>query len=810
MKEITEKSKLKFHWKALTFDYSPSKMNEIRSLAAKKYGVPKDNVTVVFEDVLPDISDGETLVNQITTENIQDPSYQKELYKEYIRINNITDYDKDFIDKLDNDINSYLDFSSYESHRRFSVKWIKWSNFKSYGPDNFFDFSTLNGLVLLNGEPANESGKTTFAVDLLHFLLFGGRKFNELFNCTLPEETQMTVEGLLVIDGEEYIIKRIVSRPALNKRKETSRVSQKVEYYKCVGDSLESLGEVIEENGEDSIDTSKIIKERLGGKECERDFDLIMCVVEKNLDALIDEGATERGNLFSRWIGLLPLEDKYQKALEKNKEFEKSRLLTLGHTKDGEKEYIEANNVVIKDCNEKINKEEKSIKDIDKELEELNKKHRELIESQIKIDTNVLNIDITTLNSSIEKGKQFKKELEAQIESIKKEIKEIGDVEFSNEEYENIKKSARKKNDVYVGNCALGKKMKESFKEMKSSGRCPTCGREYDEKMLNEKKEEILKFWDETSLVKKELDNLNEKLELLEKKKKDNDRLGKISATLEAAEAKLEACNNKLSSLEKDKEDYKKNKDAIDKNNKLNIEISIVNENIKSKNMAKSTSLTNLGSYQNQVKNANALIKTSQENIVKLEEEEKIAKNWKLYLDMLGKNGISKMVMEHAIPLINTRINQLLDGVCDFEIEVQINTRKEVQFYITKDGVTRNLNSASGFERTTAALALRTVLANISTIPRMNFIILDEVLGRVASENYDNMKLLYDRITSYYDFVFHITHINDIVDWHTQTVTAVMKDGVSKLKQVVNKPNVEVMELVDKKKETKKRKSTKK
>ena len=41
---------------------------------------------------------------------------------------------------------------------------------------------------------------------------------------------------------------------------------------------------------------------------------------------------------------------------------------------------------------------------------------------------------------------------------------------------------------------------------------------------------------------------------------------------------------------------------------------------------------------------------------------------------------------------------------------------------------------------------LRTVLGNMSTLPKNNILILDEVLGRVAKENYDNMKNLYEKI----------------------------------------------------------------
>ena len=141
------------------------------------------------------------------------------------------------------------------------------------------------------------------------------------------------------------------------------------------------------------------------------------------------------------------------------------------------------------------------------------------------------------------------------------------------------------------------------------------------------------------------------------------------------------------------------------------------------------------------------------------------------------------MVLKNTLPLINIQIARLLNGVCNFNVMVDINYKNEVTFNLIRNDVVQNLESGSGFERTASALALRSVLSNISTIPKMNFIVFDEILGRVASENYDKMKLLYDRISEGYDFVFNITHINDVKEWHNNIVTVVMKNEVSCLKQ---------------------------
>jgi DNA repair exonuclease SbcCD ATPase subunit len=151
---------------------------------------------------------------------------------------------------------------------------------------------------------------------------------------------------------------------------------------------------------------------------------------------------------------------------------------------------------------------------------------------------------------------------------------------------------------------------------------------------------------------------------------------------------------------------------------------------------------------------------------------------------MVGKDGIGKMVLRQALPLINNELSRLLDGVCDFNVEVTIDDFNDVAFNIVRDGVVGNLNSGSGYEKTAASIALRAVLGKISTMPKPSFILLDEVLGSVAEENYDNIKKLYDRILPDYSFVFHITHLQQLEEWADQTVIVKKENNISRVLKV--------------------------
>jgi hypothetical protein len=73
---------------------------------------------------------------------------------------------------------------------------------------------------------------------------------------------------------------------------------------------------------------------------------------------------------------------------------------------------------------------------------------------------------------------------------------------------------------------------------------------------------------------------------------------------------------------------------------------------------------------------------------------------------LVGKKGISKLVLRSVLPIINSEMERLLEDVCDFAVEIFIDDKNNVQFLIVKNGVTKKLKSGSGLEKT-IAIALR-------------------------------------------------------------------------------------------------------
>ncbi len=787
MIELGSKARVLVNWNVSMYDYSKDKEKEIISKISKKYSIPKEKIRV-SPQFLTVGENGEDL--SVTTEiiqNIQDPIFQQKLFKEYLSLNDIKDYDFERISAIDAEINAKIDYQVYDKYRRYCVKWVKWDNFLSYGSDNFFDFTKMKGLVLLSGEPANQSGKTTFAIDLLHFLLYGKTTkvdtLAKVFNKHIPNATQVLVEGCITIDGEDYIIKRTITRPALSKRSAKSKVSQKVEYYKIIGDTQTELEEYVDnQQEENSVQTNKVIKEAIGR---ESDFDLIMSISETTLDELVKKKEAERGRLLSRWIGLLPIEEKEALAREKfNSEIKPSLISNLYSSASVTEErdaFLMRIETLTKD-NAKLEEENKKT---DTTIANLEQTKQTLSNAKKGIDTELAKIDIATLSKQMEECLIQGKTKKNEHDNIVKELKELENIEFSIEEYESTQKNL---NEANTRLAVLGEKYsstKQQIEKLKKSEYCPTCGRKLDNvdnsSMIETLSKELSSIGEDGRKAREESNAVSKQMEELKNKRLKYEERNKIEVKQAALELNLERLRSEYKDLASKKKEYEKNSEAIDKNNEIELQIRNTDELIRSNRECFQNNLQIIARNKSDVESYKGEIKKREDILKRIAEEETLVKNWKIYLDLVGKNGITKMVLRKALPIINAQLVQLLSDVCDFDIEVAINSKNDVVFNLIKDGVRSDLNSGSGFELTASALALRAVLADMSTIPRMCGVVLDEVWGRVARDNYDNMRHLIEKISKSYEWMFLISHLNEVKDWCESNVVVTKENNISKI-----------------------------
>ena len=140
---VGKKSKITIEWKDKPENYSFESKKHIQSITSERYGVNKENVRVNF---IPTQYNEKGEIIDLSTNvinNIQDPKFQIKLFGDYIKENNITEIDFEYIKKIDSIINSKIDYDVYDKYRKYEIEWIEWSNFQSYGSNNSFDFRPL-------------------------------------------------------------------------------------------------------------------------------------------------------------------------------------------------------------------------------------------------------------------------------------------------------------------------------------------------------------------------------------------------------------------------------------------------------------------------------------------------------------------------------------------------------------------------------------------------------------------------------------------------------------------------------------------
>ena len=789
--ELGKHAKVCIKWRVLPIDYSHDGEKDIIVKFAKKYGIPRENISVVPEYINEKGEIGEDAFVNESVQNIQDPEFKYGLFKKYLEEKKIEDYDFDKIIEFDKLISSNIDYEVYDKHKRYTIKWIKWSNFMSYGKDNYFDFTKLSGLVLLSSEPANQGGKTTFCLDLFRFLLFGKVTSREsdwtlskVFNDYIPEATECTVEGCIEIDGTDYVIKRVVSRPDIKRRTAKSKVSQKVSYYKVVnGEYIDLEDEDVENETETTgTETNKSIKEAIGN---ERDFDLMICVDSSNLKGLISLKDTDRGRLITRWIGLLVLEDTDKLAREY---YNKSVVPKLTLNKYSKEELI-ADNKELEESNEEDIKEgmklSKEKETSENKINDYKEKRDILLSSKLPIDDELTKTDKHTVEVRRDNLTEEGKRKSAEKKKNEEAYEDVKDVVFDESAYKNLV-SEDKELSIEENNLKNeAKRLKDEVKQLEDGEYCPTCGAKLEgvdnTNAINEKTKKIKKNEKQLTSISKKITNIEIEIEKMEELRKQYNEKVRLELVIDKNEVDIENLRTKVRECNRILKDLEKNDTAIRKNNEINAKINVIDASITEETKILDDINKDMEELRTTIKANRKIIADNKKLIEIIENEEKIVRNWKIYLEMVGKNGISKMVLRNALPLINGELKRMLADVCDFDIEVAIDDHNDVAFYQIHNGVKRNLAAGSGFEQTAASLALRSVLSKVSTFSKPSFVVFDEILGGVADENYDQMKLLYDKIVKDYKFIMQITHLKAVSDWHDHHIVVKKENDISRI-----------------------------
>jgi DNA repair exonuclease SbcCD ATPase subunit len=265
--------------------------------------------------------------------------------------------------------------------------------------------------------------------------------------------------------------------------------------------------------------------------------------------------------------------------------------------------------------------------------------------------------------------------------------------------------------------------------------------------------------------------------------KKEFDEYEKNKLVKEKYEISVESCDLKISALKDKLKRWGEIQDKIQENQKIDGQLIKADMRLEELEREKtrinsilSTNKVSIVSYQEKIEKNKTMI----EKIQKEEDKEKI---YKTYLEAYGKNGVSKTIMKTMMPIINSELQRLMEDSCYFKLEIRINDKNEVEFIMIDNGtgIEKLMTSGSGYEKTIASLALRSVLSKICSLSKPNVIVFDEVFGKISNDNLELVSEFFMKIKDYFEKIFIISHNPMVSQWAESTVKISKENNISKI-----------------------------
>jgi DNA repair exonuclease SbcCD ATPase subunit len=758
-------------WDDYAENFTQEKIKSVRHYFQKKYETT--NVNVITKTKV----DKETTHNVDISFNILDKNYQQELAKTYLDNKSLSIY-LDKVLGIDSIVDNRMSLNEDEAQpfKKWFIKNIEFSNFLSYGENQKIDFDKCSGISVVESNPSNFGGKTVLSVDLLLFLFFNETtkttKAEEIFN-RFTDKNKVSVKGEVLIDGEEYIILRTLER---KKAKSGEwNVKTELDFFKRLSDdSLQNF------TGEQRRETEKFIKTSIGTKE---DFLMTILTTGTNLEDLIDSKPTARGQVLSRFMGLEFLKRKEEIAKEIYSEFSKSMISNIYNSEKLKSDNQEKEETIvvlkkqIEDANTTlIDIQDRIIKGQDFRDELLKQKHSD-------IDVEISNLSPTKVSSDIESLEFNKSGVVKQLS----ELKVVEPTEFYHED-----KHDEVKNEYNVQYKELVRVQTEiaSIEKLQSSVSggiiCEHCGIDLMNASITQAKiNELDGFIVHKDEISGLMTVLSGKDESFVKLKKEFDEYEKNKLIKDKYELSIESYDLKINNLQDKLKKYNDVQDKIAANEKIDEKILKSGMRLDELNGSKKQTENIISTSTYKIETLTEEITGNLDKIKRIEVESEHEKIYKIYLEIYGKNGISKMIMKTMMPLINSELQRLLENSCHFRIEIRINDKNEVDFIMVDNNtqVEKNMVSGSGYERTIASLALRAVLSKISSLPKPNVIVMDEVFGKISNDNLDMVSEFFIKIKEYFEKIFVITHNPLVTNWADNIIKVRKEENISFVSQ---------------------------
>ena len=760
--ETFENPYIQVVWEDTPDNFTQERIKRVRAYFEKKYGSKNVNVVTKVKSTEDEVQSVDVSMN------ILDENFQKDLITKYLKVHELSDDEKEileFNDVVENKVSA--EKSDITPFKKWYINKIEFSNFLSFGDNQVLDFNKVKGITAVESNPPNFGGKTVLSVDLLLFLFFNETtktsKAEEVFN-RFTDKNHVKVKGEIIIDGDEYIIVRNIERK--KSKSGDWNVKTELDFFKKLAD-----GSLLNFTGEQRRETEAFIKTSIGSKE---DFLMTILTTATNLEDLIDSKPTARGQVLSRFMGLDFLKRKEDAAKEIYSEFSKTMMSNV-YNSEQLKTDIETYKGQIVDLNNGIEEFKKSLIETGEKIAKGQDYRDNLLKGKHNIDREISLLSPTKLQEDINGLDLDKRKVVSQLNEVKV-------VEPSSFYHEDKHDEVKEEINVLLKEVIRIDTEISAINTLKSSVeggiKCEHCGIELmNAAITNAKIAELDGLITQKTQKDGLMQDLISKEQGFTQLKKEFDEYEKNKLIKEKFEVSIESIDLKIEGLKVKLERYNEVQDKIAENNKIDTMLIKAGSRLEELEREKVQTQRNIDNNTYQIKSLTEKIETNKNLIIKIAEEAEKEKYYKVFLEIYGKNGISKLIMKTMMPLINSELQRLLEDSSHFRLEIRINEKNEVEFLMIDNNtqVEKLMSSGSGYERTIASLALRAVLSKICSLPKPNIIVFDEVFGKISNDNLEMVSEFFTKIKEYFEKIFVITH-NPLVNNWADNIIKIRKD----------------------------------
>lgn len=740
--------------------------------------------------------------------NSRDVEYQNSIMRKYLET--IPQVEKEDVEELCNlnyELNKRLPVQNTVRNLTWKPIRLEFSNLFCYGENNYIDFSDFKGVYGIFAK--NYSGKSAL-FDILTFVIFDkstrATKAGHVLNNTKKD---FYVKFSFDLAGQVYYIERIGT---LNEK--TGSVKVDVNFW------TEEDGVDIRLNREDRDKTNFAIRDFLGTYD---DFVMVSMSTQYDNQNFVDTTQKDRKELLYKFLDIFIYDDLFRLAKEDSKEYQ-----TLIKELDKEDLTTKSSHLSnqIKVLKAELDDIEDSISETEKTLTEYNNQIIELSKEYQKVDDNLNIVHIRTQiehftnnrdNAAADLQVVIKSEedLLAQKKELQKTIKKGGTgnaysdiVEKYRDLQAKVNQSKRKyENSLTEYKNALAKK--EHLDKHEYDPNCKFCT---NNQFVIDAQQAIVnmpKLLDAYTSEFEAYRSLVLKLEKIESELSVAKEFDKVVRELEAVESKMTILHTQKESIRYKGKTYQEQiKEWQFKEGEYNKNAFIIEKNLKIEE-----NITELRRMYSLVeKSALELKKISRSKYSEVERSEQELENciskldkylvykkknriYETYLQTMSREGIPYKIVETVLPVIENEVNQILNQIVDFTVRLEATDEKYIYGYIVyppslikdKNGNYVEVEKywpielTSGMERFILSLAFRTSLSEITTLPKTNFLAIDEGFGVLDQDNIITMGRLFSYLKNQYEFLIVVSHIEAMKDLVDKNIKIDKIDGYSKL-----------------------------